>query len=267
MKVRLGFAIAAHLEPEILLVDEVLAVGDAAFQKKCLGKMGDVAKEGRTVLFVSHNMGAITNLCRRAILIEKGRIVAEGATNEVVDRYLQTITVQVANISLDKRVDRKGNQIIKFVAFQLLNEENALVTQAVTGKDLKIALHYESRDDKPKKNVHVAIGIHGRHDENLFHLSTNVQGQDFDEIPSKGVLICHIHRLPLQPGRYTFNLFSTVGKDIADWIPNAGVIEVAPGDFFGSGRLPPLDQGPFFVEHYWQAVSDSLYKAPSTKRD
>jgi lipopolysaccharide transport system ATP-binding protein len=92
MYVRLAFAVAAHLEPEILLVDEVLAVGDAAFQKKCLGKMGDVAKEGRTVLFVSHNMGAITNLCGRALLLDSGQILLVGHSEEVVSKYLSTIS-------------------------------------------------------------------------------------------------------------------------------------------------------------------------------
>jgi lipopolysaccharide transport system ATP-binding protein len=89
MYVRLAFAVAAHLEPEVLFVDEVLAVGDASFQKKCLGKMGDVAHEGRTILFVSHNMSALQKLCTRALWLEGGMVVMEGETSDVVNRYLQ----------------------------------------------------------------------------------------------------------------------------------------------------------------------------------
>src|SRR6266568_5678739 len=89
MYVRLAFAVAAHLEPEVLLIDEVLAVGDVGFQRKCLGKMSDVAKEGRTILFVSHNMAAIQALCPEALLLEQGAIVARGASNQVVAEYLQ----------------------------------------------------------------------------------------------------------------------------------------------------------------------------------
>jgi lipopolysaccharide transport system ATP-binding protein len=97
MYLRLAFAVAAHLEPEILLVDEVLAVGDAAFQKKCLGKMGDVAKEGRTVLFVSHNMGAISNLTRHCIWIERGCIAAQDETDKVVNAYLSQVNNSIPN--------------------------------------------------------------------------------------------------------------------------------------------------------------------------
>ena len=101
MYLRLAFAVAAHLEPEILLVDEVLAVGDAAFQKKCLGKMGDVAQEGRTVLFVSHNMGAVRNLCGRSVLVSEGRILFSGSTDQAVSQYLHTLTSgQRASIDL-----------------------------------------------------------------------------------------------------------------------------------------------------------------------
>ncbi len=113
MYVRLAFAVAAHLEPEILLVDEVLAVGDAAFQKKCLGKMGDVAKEGRTVLFVSHNMAAVQNLCRRSLLLNDGQVVLDGSTDRVVMKYLSWIQSRTS-APLSNRKDREGNGALRF---------------------------------------------------------------------------------------------------------------------------------------------------------
>jgi lipopolysaccharide transport system ATP-binding protein len=258
MYVRLAFAVAAHLEPEILLVDEVLAVGDAAFQKKCLGKMGDVAKEGRTVLFVSHNMTAVLGLCQRAILLGQGRAIVDSYSREVVDQYLQTID-QKANLSLNERVDRVGTQILKFISFELRNSEGTGVSFVRSGQDIVIALKYRSHD--VLRNVQVAIGVHGRFDENLFHLSTFTNGTDFDEIPQNGVVLCKLPRTPLQPGRYSFNLFCTVAGEIADWIQNAGLIEVEAGDFFGSGKLPPADQGAFIVQHSWgvSSIRDSAF--------
>jgi lipopolysaccharide transport system ATP-binding protein len=252
MYVRLAFAVAAHLEPEILLVDEVLAVGDAAFQKKCLGKMGDVAKEGRTVLFVSHNMAAVLGLCERAILLDLGRAIIDGYSREVVDQYLQTID-QKANLSLNERADREGTQILKFTSFELRNSKGSAISFVRSGQDIIIALKYRSNDNL--RNVHVAIGVHGKFAENLFHLSTSTNGSDFDEIPPNGMVFCKVPRMPLLPGRYSFNLFCTVGGEIADWIQNAGLVEVEAGDFFGSGRLPPADQGPFMVQHSWGVSS------------
>ena len=113
MYVRLAFAVAAHLEPEVLMVDEVLAVGDTAFQKKCVGKMGDVAKEGRTVLFVSHNMAAIANLCKRCILLENGKIVMNDQPETVINHYLSTVS-EFSLISLRDRKDRKGEGRLRF---------------------------------------------------------------------------------------------------------------------------------------------------------
>jgi lipopolysaccharide transport system ATP-binding protein len=108
MYMRLAFAVAAHLEPEILIVDEVLAVGDAEFQKKCVGKMGEVSKEGRTVLLVSHNMTVLSSLCDRAILLENGTKILEGSAEKVVSTYIQSARVSVGEVSWDA-VDKKAN--------------------------------------------------------------------------------------------------------------------------------------------------------------
>ncbi len=256
MQVRLAFSISAHLEPDILIVDEVLAVGDAEFQRKCLGKMDEVAKGGRTVLFVSHNIAAILNLCSRGVLIDSGRVVADGAVSEVVDRYLRTAASPTLNTPLDERVDREGDQALKIVGFSLLDGEGRPVPFAAVGEGIKIALTYKTRADEGISDVHVAIGVHGMYDENLFHLSTDVRGYGFEEIPARGVFVCDIPHLCLQPGRYTFNIFATVNGNISDWIQSAGIIEVVHGDFFGSGKLPPPEQGPFIVDHSWHVVRD-----------
>jgi lipopolysaccharide transport system ATP-binding protein len=252
MYVRLAFSVAAHLEPEILLVDEVLAVGDTAFQKKCLGKMGSVAREGRTILFVSHNMVAVSSLCERGIMLASGRVVGDDTAAAIVERYLQETNV-VADRALAGREDRKGTQIMRFTGFELRNEKNQVVPCVASGQEARLAFTYEARAGAKLANVKVAVGVHGRFDESLFHLSTTSSNDAFDLLPERGVLSCRIPRLPLQPGTYTFNLFCTVGEEITDWVQNAAAIVVEPGDFFNSGRLPPPEQGPFLVDHSWFA--------------
>ena len=119
MYVRLAFAVAAHLQPEILLVDEVLAVGDYQFQKKCLGKMGSVAKEGRTVLFVSHNMGAVSSLCTRAILLDRGGVVADGPTADVVQEYVATSSQSGAEAVWASEAEAPGGQVVRIAAVRV----------------------------------------------------------------------------------------------------------------------------------------------------
>ncbi len=144
MYVRLAFAVAAHLEPEILIVDEVLAVGDAEFQKKCLGKMGDVAHEGRTVLFVSHNMAMVENLCPRSLLLKQtGRTASDDSTGRVLQQYLYTIATTSAS-DLESRTDRKGTQQVRFSAVEYLDEHLETVQNASSGQMIIIRLHYKS---------------------------------------------------------------------------------------------------------------------------
>lgn len=250
MYVRLAFAVAAHLEPDVMVIDEVLAVGDAAFQKKCLGKMEDEAMKGRTVLFVSHNMGAVLGLCTRGVYLDRGRLVNSGPTREIVDEYLRGLE-SVATAPIGERPDRKGNRSLHFTSYEMRDAAGLPLQSASTGEDLILAFGYQTTSPDGAANVHVAIGVHDKLDESLFHLSTDVLGADFKHLPASGAIICRIPRLPLQPGKYQFNLYCTVGGDIADWVQNAGVIDVEPGDFFGTGRLPPITQGPFVMEHGW----------------
>ena len=253
MKVRLAFAVAAHLEPEVLLVDEVLAVGDVGFQKKCIGKMEDVTKEGRTVLFVSHNMAAIMNLCSRTLLLEDGELVTDGETDAVVDHYLKTFVLSRSEIPLKERHDREGNQRLRFLSVAYFRAGDDRPTSSlVAGEDSEIVLSYESTNGAPLRNVLVAIAVHGRHDERLFQLTTTIHNQNLGEIPPNGRLVCRVPQLPLQPGRYTHNVFCAINSDLADWVQNAGTFEVVSGDFFGTGRLPPVDQGPLLVSHSWR---------------
>jgi lipopolysaccharide transport system ATP-binding protein len=257
MYVRLAFAVAAHLEPEILIVDEVLAVGDMRFQQRCLGKMKEVAQqEGRTVLFVSHSMAAVLGLCGRALLLNQGGIQEDGPSQAVVDRYLLGIESR-AGVNLADRKDRKGNQALRFVHFETLNPDGTPAASIPCGGSATLAFDFTASGNS-LSNVEIAIGLHDSKNDPLFHLSTKVKDFSLDKLPQRGRVLCHIPRLPLYPGRYTFNLFSSVGSDISDWISNAGSIEVVSSDFFGSGKLPPQNQGHLLVDHSWEIKEPSL---------
>lgn len=144
MYVRLGFAVAAHLEPEILVVDEVLAVGDAEFQKKCLGKMGDVAKEGRTVLFVSHNMQAIRHLCSRAVLLERGGITSSGATDTVIGEYLQSLPQAEGLDSVDTLIRQlPPDPAFRLESVRLIQVGKTIGRQVLNGDPLEIEICYQ----------------------------------------------------------------------------------------------------------------------------
>ena len=250
MYVRLAFAVAAHLEPEILVVDEVLAVGDAQFQKKCLGKMEDVSKQGRTVLFVSHNMPAIKALCENAILLDNGVCKNIGKAVEIIENYL-TINTLLSSSTLIYRKDRKGNGEILLTGFEVRDALNREIETIQAGSRVNFIVKYKKNEIKITSNANLEIGVHGKLDENLFHLSTDITGKTLRLNSENGEIVCSIESLDLQPGVYSMNFFLTVNGDIVDWIQNAATFEVTPSDFFRTGRLPPLEQGPFLVRHQW----------------
>lgn len=255
MYVRLAFAVAAHLNPDILIVDEVLAVGDAAFQKKCMSLMGDVSrKEGRTVLLVSHNLVAVTALCTRGLMLERGRVAVEGRIGDVAQRYLESLE-QTATHDLRARTDRSGSGALRLTSCRVRGDGTDGPVLAGGGAD--IALGFESADGTPLRDVHVAIAVHGILDDQLFHLATSTVGDDFASLPARGTLHCRLPRVPLQPGVYRLTVFCSVRAEVADWVIHAGAMEVEPGDFFSSGRLPPADQGPILVDHGW-SVTESV---------
>jgi lipopolysaccharide transport system ATP-binding protein len=157
MYVRLAFAVAAHLESEILLVDEVLAVGDAEFQKKCLGKMGDVAtQEGRTVLFVSHNMAAVSQLCRSAILLENGNTTVEGVAAEIIEKYLTRMTTQTAERVWRNRDEAPGDDRIRLRAARI-RQENSLSPVININRSFELEMEFEVL--KEVKNLVAAVNV------------------------------------------------------------------------------------------------------------
>lgn len=183
MRVRLAFSVAAHLEPEILLVDEVLAVGDAVFQKKCLGKMGEVAEHGRTVLFVSHNMGAITNLCPHSIYLENGRIAEMGPTGDVVASYVARTSADIpdegiADLRSRRRADSLDDRCAQFQWVRTLNADHQQTGTFLEGEPIIIEVGLVV--NRPVRNLQVGCTV--------FHLNPSVElftvpsAEDHDEL-------------------------------------------------------------------------------------
>jgi lipopolysaccharide transport system ATP-binding protein len=255
MYVRLAFAVAAHLEPEILVVDEVLAVGDAGFQKKCLGKMDEVAKEGRTVLFVSHNMAAVQNLCVQGILMDKGKIVDGGDTQKVIKAYNDSMQLSFTNNDLMHRKDRTGSGEIKFNQISLKNGKFEPVKLLFSGQTCYIEINYASLNGKKYSNVTFGLSIYS-HGAHLFSVSTDFVGKEIIKIEKNGKIYCKIDEFPLSPGIYTYNAICRIGGGISDWIINAGEITVEGGDFFGTGHLPPISHQGILISHKWLIDSE-----------
>jgi len=250
MYVRLAFAVAAHLDPEILLVDEVLAVGDAAFQKKCLGKMGDVASEGRTVLFVSHNMAAIQSLCNWGLLLNDGWATESGSIDEVVKAYLTDFESLHGDNSLREIKDRYGDGRIRFVGFTIRDKSGNKIEVPTCGQEVIFELAYEARTSIQSRVV-MSMGFYNLFGQPLFLCRSDIQGTEYTDLPARGIVSCYIPKLPLPPGTFRMNLHCEVNGVVADWIKDLLTFTVAAGDFYGSGRLPPTSRGDLLIEHYW----------------
>jgi lipopolysaccharide transport system ATP-binding protein len=252
MYVRLAFAVSAHLEPEILIVDEVLAVGDASFQKKCLGKMKDVAGQGRTVLFVSHNMAAIQNLCDKCLYLKNGTAVSYGSKEDVIPLYLRS--TQASRLyDLTLRQDRMGDGAIRFKSFTLKDQAGNSLMNAQCGSPLRIVLEFEQAPSRSLRMLQIAIGVDDEYGNRVTHFSNESTGQIFEDVQSINQTVeIEIPVLPLKKGDYTLALFSSVNGNVADWIQEAAVITVEAGDFYHTGKLPEDSQGSMYVNHSWK---------------
>ncbi len=249
MKVRLAFAVAAHLEPEILIIDEVLAVGDAEFQRKCLGKMEDVTSQGRTVLFVSHNMAAVSNICKRGILLKSGKIERIDKVDNTIRYYLDDYRVTSVT-SLQERVDRKGVGDMRFLEIKILDEFHQPTNILLSGQKYNIQLKLKNHVHPLKMdNIVLNVGINNNNENRISLLSNEITGQLLDIYDDVANVNLIIDKLPLSPGTYSLTLFAKAKGKILDWVKNAIYFEVEKGDFFKSGKIPSEDQSLFYIEH------------------
>ena len=250
MYMRLAFAVAAHLEPDVLIVDEVLAVGDLAFQKKCIGRMSTIAREGRTILFVSHNMAAVQNLCGRVVLIDQGRVAADGAPRKVIGRYLASMA-SAASVPLDQRTDRTGDGSVRITSVQVEDSDSSRTIQC--GSCLRITISYRSPDRVRFPRFTVGI-VDGESRSVIYGLDSEVSEGLPDELPAEGTVQVVTAPLNVTPGRLLLDLELLRGTAYADQLMNAAEFDVVAEDFFGSGRLPPRDWTTGLLRHEWSAA-------------
>ena len=257
MYMRLAFAVAAHMEPEVLVVDEVLAVGDAEFQKKCLGKMEHIAHQGRTVLFVSHNMAALENVCDRAVLLQAGRVSCVDQVKQTIEAYLdRTRSDAAATTFLDSQTNRTGDGRIRLTSFHVEDSLRNKINVVQCGQDIALVFGYSCADSGSLGNVTVGFGIHSNTGERLAVLYTSYTNHDFASVPPTGECRCHISRFPFAPGRYPILPRVEINGIEADFPRDgAGHIDVESGDFFGTGRMIG-DRGlaPFLLGADWTVI-------------
>ena len=242
MYVRLAFAVAAHLEPEILIVDEVLAVGDAQFQKKCLGKMGDVAKEGRTVLFVSHNMPMIRSLCNRTILLGKGTLIENGRTDIVIEKYILDNNMDIKAIVDLSQFPRSEEDQRGILEAWIENNKGEVVTEVLMGSSIRICFRFKAK--RVLKNPGFGFGIENIYGQRIFSLSNYIVCKDVIEQAEEGIAVCYIPELTLLPGNYLVSLSIIETQNVfVDYVERAMALLVVANDVFSTGRILESSQG------------------------
>jgi lipopolysaccharide transport system ATP-binding protein len=257
MYVRLAFAVAAHLEPEILVIDEVLAVGDAQFQRKCLGKMEEVSKkEGKTVLFVSHQMGAIRDLCNTAVYLKQGQVCMTGSSNEVVKTYLEETLSTAQSVSLGNRTDRKGTGLvtIKHVFFYDRATMRKIDT-IISGDDIIMEIGYTCHDKNLTvlNNVVFGCAVHTRDQQFITPFNNRMADRAFDALPPEGSVYCQIEKFPLMFGEFSAHLGLLMNNELIDYVENGCVFKVEEGDFFKSNTNNAQNRQGVYIPQKWSA--------------
>jgi lipopolysaccharide transport system ATP-binding protein len=245
MYVRLAFAVAAHLEPEILIVDEVLAVGDAQFQKKCLGKMEDVGKQGRTVLFVSHNMGIVQTLCNRGILLNQATVFTDDTANGAVSAYLKTLEISGLQNLLERK-DRRGKGKVKLERIDISSDENS--TSLATGRPARFLFYLTDTFT----GLSCVFTVYNQLGQPIVNFSSSIHSpKDFKDSTIGAKFICDIDELPLLPGQYRMNVMLHDNGELQDHVEAAAIFDVEPGEI--QGRPMPIanNYGNIGIQHRW----------------
>lgn len=235
MQLRLAFSVAAHLEPEILIIDEVLAVGDAEFQKKCMGKMESVAGSGKTILFVSHNLAALNSLCAKSVLLEKGKLIASGTTSEVIDRYLNM------NYSADKDIQKGVIEIPQVASQSIIKRikffnEGRLSSHFTSGCKSEIVIECES--EKEIQNPVIGIVISDHFGMDMIGINNKHYGIPLPSLNGKTAFRIAMHKLPLTSGNYKLSVFLGNGISDIESVTDAATFHVEARDVSGNGILP-----------------------------
>ncbi len=260
MYVRLAFAVAAHLRSEILIVDEVFAVGDLDFQRKCLGKMRDVATDGRTVLLVSHNMAAVGSLCSRAVLLAErasrvGRRRRRGRRGLFDARRIDPRR----RPSRSARSGRPGrNPSGKHRDFR--SSDGELTRSIRFGHPFDIVIDYEARH--AIENVLISVSLNMLDGTRIATLSSGFRNERFSVSKGAGRFACRLAGLPLRPDTYSIDVFIHGDHAFHDYVERAMTFDIAPRDVYGTGRMPQRSEGALIAEYQWRAVEREVPGEP-----
>jgi len=251
MYVRLAFAVAAHLEPEILIVDEVLAVGDAEFQKKCMGKMQDVAHHGRTVLFVSHNMAAVQQLCQYALLMRQGMLVMQGETESVVSGYLSDATTSSNGVyDVRDHIARSPESIPTITAVTLHSADGTCTSQFYPNEPCIVDIDIEPNGTI--REPRIAIAIEDSYGRRIGTTGSFLQESNVPDVASDTTIRCSIPSLPLGPGRYLISVsVADRFSGMLDSIDGAGWFDVDWNNNYGNGEPYHPVYGPVLLKAAW----------------
>ena len=247
MYVRLAFSVAAHLEPDVLIADEVLAVGDAAFQRKCIGQMQTVARGGRAVLFVSHNLAVVGSLCDRAIWLESGTLRAEGDVEHVLAAYARGL--DEAHTDVAQRSDRLGSGRVRVTSLALRDPSGAPLPAVDTGAPVVIDLRY-AVDGPAVSGLVATVTIETLLREPVTTLSNALTGETLSA-SGDGALLCSLGGLPLNEGDYMCTVRLEADGVTADWIADVIRFRVDPGDLFRTRAHASVKSGLVLLPHSW----------------
>lgn len=248
MSVRLAFAVAAHLNTDILLIDEVLAVGDAGFQRKCTTMLRRSIADGRTAIVVSHNMGLIRTLCSRAIMLENGRIHLDGGPDEVTNSYYQLV---LSGENTYKADSEKKKQPIYVAGANLADLSGNPVHEVPCGQPFRLSLVFESSPDVRIERPKVHLKIYSAGGEYVSFLGSGMAGFKLPPIGNKSKVLCEIENPNLGPGEYSIGFIVADGQTVYDEVESAISFTMTTADFFGSGDLPQSRHGRVLLKSRW----------------
>jgi len=251
MYVRLAFAVAAHLDPEILVIDEVLAVGDQAFQEKCLGKMGEISREGRTVLFVSHNLQSVWSLCPNSIWLDRGTLRAAGSSSEIIDQYRASFSAQ-AGVALDQ-VSRSGSGRVRITGMRFENAGEDGGTSVPCGKGFDVVLDYAAGADVDLSQLEAYLHVSNDRQVRLLTLSNVFTRDRFGALAPSGSLRCRVDELPLIPGEYDITVSVRLGIEPVDKFNSPLRLMVVEGKYLEGHQAFDRTWGTLLVKHKWAA--------------
>jgi len=251
MKVRLAFSVAAFMEPDILLVDEVLAVGDASFQNKCIGKMSEVSKQGRTVIFVSHNMPAVANLCDRVILLDSGKVKLDMDPNTAIKEYFAGISTFSKTGDFSKVPRPRGHSpVLQKIKF--FDQKGNSISSIQTGEALTIHMYYKHTNTL--KNSYFGLVFETLMGVKVFWVNTKIQKGALPDLSPSGIIECRIPRIPLVTGTYFLSAGCGSQKKQLDFIERGCQIRVTEADVFGTGRSSDPKVSVVFVDAKWEVL-------------